>query len=99
MSTTHPSTFILARGELASRRLGSERWRVSAVAGRLWVTMSGRAEDWMLCAGDTLSFNGRGTIVVQALKTATVRLEEVALPRPAQGVPLPLAGKPGQILL
>jgi hypothetical protein len=71
---TGPSTFVLSRGELASIRLEGRACRVSCVAGRLWVTSSGQRDDSVLTPGTMAGFKGRGTIVVQALRTATVRL-------------------------
>ena len=72
-----PSTLVLARGELASIRLRGRTCRVSCVAGRLWVTESGHQEDSVLNPGEAAGFKGRGTIVVQALRTATVRIGAV----------------------
>jgi len=71
----NPSTLVLARGELASLRLRGRACRISWVAGRLWVTASGRREDSALAPGEEVTFTGRGRIVVEALQTATVRLE------------------------
>jgi len=71
----NPSTLVLARGELASLRLAGRAYRISCMTGRLWVTASGRREDSMLAPGEEVILRGRGTIVVEALRTATVRLE------------------------
>ncbi len=71
----NPSTLVLARGELASLRLRGRSCSISCVTGRLWVTASGRREDSMLAPGEQVTFTGRGRIVVEALRTATVRLE------------------------
>ena len=71
----NPSTFVLARGALASLRPRSRACRISCVTGRLWVTASGRREDAVLAPGEHVTFAGRGRIVVEALRTATVRLE------------------------
>jgi ferric-dicitrate binding protein FerR (iron transport regulator) len=70
----YPSTFILARGELASLRLRGGVCRVSCVTGRLWVTETGRREDSLLAPGEDVTFTRRGRIVVEALRTATVRV-------------------------
>ena len=70
-----PSTFVLTRGELTTLRPGSRTCRISCVAGRLWVTASGRSEDSLLAPGEGIAVTGRGTVIVQALRTATVRLE------------------------
>jgi hypothetical protein len=71
----NPSTLVLARGELASLRLRGRTCRVSCVAGRLWVTTTGRREDFVLAPGEEVRLGGRGSVVVEALRTATVRLE------------------------
>jgi len=71
----NPSTLVLARGELASLRLRGRACHISCLTGRLWVTASGRREDSVLAPGEEVTFTGRGRIVVEALRTATVRLE------------------------
>lgn len=68
-----PSTLVLARGELASLR--GSACRISCVTGRLWVTASGRREDSVLAPGEGVTFTGRGRIMVEVPRTATVRLE------------------------
>ena len=90
----NPSTFILARGELASLRLNGRPCRISCVAGRLWVTASGRQEDSLLTAGNEVTFAGRGRIVVEALRTATVRLESFEAARVKTRALLPLRRLP-----
>ncbi len=90
----NPSTFILARGELASLRLKGRPCRVSCVAGRLWVTASGRQEDSLLIAGNEVTFAGRGRIVVEALRTATVRLESFEAARVKTRALFPLGRLP-----
>jgi hypothetical protein len=84
----NPSTIVLARGELASLGLRGRACRVSCVAGRLWVTASGRPEDSVLTPGEGVTFAGRGRIVVEALRTATVRLEVTTAVRVKARVPL-----------
>ncbi|MGA2765424.1 MAG: DUF2917 domain-containing protein [Spirochaetia bacterium] len=71
----NPSTFVLARGALASLRPRGRACRIFCVTGRLWVTASGRREDTVLAPGEQVTFAGRGRIVVEALRTATVCLE------------------------
>jgi hypothetical protein len=86
------STIVLARGELAALPLSGGACRVSCVAGRLWVTASGRGEDQVLLPGQWTTFAGRGKIVVEALRTATVRLEMNAAERGSARA-LPPAGR------
>ncbi|MGO9309409.1 MAG: DUF2917 domain-containing protein [Spirochaetia bacterium] len=71
----NPSTLVLSRGELASLRPTGGAWRISCVTGRLWVTATGRQEDSVLVPGEDVTFTARGKVVVEALRTATVRLE------------------------
>jgi hypothetical protein len=69
------ATFVMERGEVLSIRVGRRPYRISCVAGRLWATMDGSTVDSMLVAGESLAYRGRGKVVVQALRTATVRIE------------------------
>jgi hypothetical protein len=69
------ATFVMERGEVLSIRVGRRPYRISCVAGRLWATMDGSTVDTMLVAGESLAYRGRGKVVVQALRTATVRIE------------------------
>ena len=87
----NPRTLVLARGELVSLRPGTG-CRISCVAGRLWVTASGHREDSVLAPGEAATFPGRGRIVVEALRTATVRLEIRGAAHVKVGAPFPLAG-------
>lgn len=72
---TKNSTLVLARGQLASFRIDGRACRISCVAGRLWVTETGQREDSVLTPGQKVTFTRRGRIVVEALRTATVRIE------------------------
>ncbi len=90
------STFVLARGKLATLRLAGKAGRISCVAGRLWVTATGRREDSLLSPSEEVTFTGRGRVVVEALRTATVRLEILAAARGPQGMPFPLGRLPAQ---
>jgi hypothetical protein len=90
----HPPRFVLARGEVVSLRLVGGPCRVSCIAGRLWVTASGDREDTMLAPGEEAVFTGRGRIVVEALRTATVRLETRPAERGHLPAPLTLEGAP-----
>jgi len=92
----NPSTFVLAQGELVSLRPGRRACRVFCVAGRLWVTASGHREDWLLGAGQSISINGAGRIVAEALRTSTMRLDISAAANVEQrtGAGNPLSGRP-----
>ncbi len=67
------ATLVLEKGELLSLRLSGRRLRVACVTGRLWATVDGSAEDHVLAPGEARTFHGRGTVVIQALRTATAR--------------------------
>ena len=90
----NPSTFVLARGELAALRSGGRECRVSCVAGRVWVTASGCREDVVLEPGNHVAYTRKGRIVVEALKTATVRVEIRAAAGQKAGVTPPLQRLP-----
>ncbi len=87
-------TLVLARGELVSFRLMGRQCRVSCVAGRVWATASGRREDFVLVPGEQAVFAGRDMIVVEALRTATVRLVVTSAAPLKARVPSPLARLP-----
>jgi hypothetical protein len=69
------ATIVLVRGNVASFRLKGRKSRIRCMAGRLWVTSSGKQEDVLLSPGESVSFSGRSKVVIEALRTATVRLE------------------------
>ena len=69
------ATFILRRNEVISIRVSHRNCRIACVAGRLWTTIDDSPADAMLVAGETMTYRKSGKIVVQALRTATVRIE------------------------
>jgi hypothetical protein len=69
------ATFVMERGEVLSVHAGRRPYRIGCVAGRLWATMDGSSVDDVLVAGQTLTYRGKGRVVIQALRTATVRIE------------------------
>ena len=66
---------ILARGEVMKLKVRRGHLRVTCRAGRLWATGNRDGIDSLLGPEDSVSYEGRGTVVIQALRTATVRLE------------------------
>jgi hypothetical protein len=48
--------------------------RVLCVRGALWLTQPGDATDHVLAEGETFDVTSRGRVVVQALKSARVRI-------------------------
>lgn len=94
----NPSTLVLELGELASIRPKSKACRISCVTGRLWVTATGRRMDSLLAPGEEVTFTGRGRIVVEALRTATVRLEVLTTAHVRALAPFPLGRLPARPL-
>jgi hypothetical protein len=70
------ATLILEKGEVLTFRLPGRWIRIACVAGRLWATMDRSPTDHLLAPGEARTFGGRGTVVIQALRTATARIEE-----------------------
>jgi hypothetical protein len=93
----NPSTVVLTKGELAPLRIKGGACRVTCVTGRLWVTASGRAEDTVLTPGQAATFAGKGRIVIEALRTATVRLEMRAPSVANVGAPVPFGRLPARL--
>ena len=69
------ATLVLEMGEVISLRLSGRPFRVACVTGRLWATVDGDVEDHVLLPGEERTFRGRGTVVIQALGTATARID------------------------
>jgi len=69
------ATLILRQGEVLTLRLPGRPLRLACVAGRLWATTNRSAADHLLAPGEVRTFRGRGTVVVQALRIATARIE------------------------
>jgi hypothetical protein len=94
---TNPATLFLAQGELVSFVIRRGECRISCVAGRLWLTSTGLREDFALSPGEEVTLTGRGRVVVEALRTATVRLEIRAASRDDARDTLPLDGVPARL--
>ena len=80
----NPSTLVLAPRELVSMRSNGKSCRVSCVAGRVWITEPGNRNDTVLGPGQEVIVASRGTIVMEALRTATVRVEVRTAARESQ---------------
>ncbi len=78
-------------------RLGGRACRISCVAGRLWVTATGHRDDFVLAPGQEVRFAGGGEIVVEALRTATVRLEIDGAARMKARALFPLGQSPAEL--
>ena len=87
------ATLILEKGQVLSLRLSGRPFRVACVSGRLWATVDRSPTDYLLVPGEAHTFRGRGTVVIQALRTATAHIEQgwtlsrPPLPRYLEGVP------------
>ena len=75
------ATLILGKGEVLTQRLSGRPLRITCVAGRLWATTNRSTADHLLAPGEVRTFRGRGTVVVQALRIATARIELVPVTR------------------
>jgi len=82
------ATFVLQRNEVIAIRAHRRLYRVSCVAGRVWATIDGDAGDSVLGAGDSMTYRTGGRIVIQALHTATVRIECRSAARVVVGAPM-----------
>ena len=83
-----PASLILARGEVMRLRVKRGSLRVTCRAGRMWLTNGRDGIDRLLQAGDTVTCEGRGTVVIEALRTATLRLESRDAMHLTVGAPL-----------
>ena len=69
------ATLTLEIGEVISLRLSGRPFRVACITGRLWATVDGDVEDYVLLPGEARTFRGRGTVVIQGLEAATARVD------------------------
>ena len=87
-SERRPASLILARGEVVRIRVRRGNLRVTCRTGRLWATSDLDANDTLLAPEDFVTYESRGTVVVEALRTATLRLEYGEAVRVELGAPL-----------
>jgi hypothetical protein len=83
-----PASLILSRGEVMRLKVNRGHLRVTCRAGRLWATSDRDGIDSLLQPDDSVSYEGRGTVVIEALRTATLRLESREAMHVAVGMPL-----------
>ena len=76
-----PAMLVLARGELLSLRVGRRGLALTCVAGRAWATTTRMSDDVVLLPGGFVAFPYRGTVVVEALRTTTIRIECLRQPQ------------------
>jgi hypothetical protein len=91
LNWTDPSARALALGDVISLRPNGRGCRITCLAGRLWVTVTGSGVDTVLAAGEETIFAGGGRIVVEALRDASVRMERPVRARTARQVWSPQA--------
>ena len=73
---------VLGRGELLSLKVGRRGLALTCVTGLVvWATTSRMSADIVLMPGEFASFPDRGTVVVEALRTATIRVESLRQPQ------------------
>ncbi|XXF77749.1 DUF2917 domain-containing protein [Myxococcaceae bacterium GXIMD 01537] len=65
-----PGRVELEEGTVWSHRLGPGGLRISCCEGLLWLTREGDVRDTVLRAGESTRVEGRGLVVVQALRGA-----------------------------
>jgi hypothetical protein len=70
-----PAMLVLARGELLSVKVGRGGLALTCVTGRTWATSNRLSADVILLPGQSAAFTDRGTVVIEALRTATIRIE------------------------
>jgi hypothetical protein len=68
-------TFALPKGTTATLQAGTRPVSITCVAGLVWATIEGSTTDHLVRAGETACFDRRGSIVIEALRAATVRVE------------------------
>ena len=83
-----PATLILARGEVLRLKARRGNLRVTCRTGTALVTTDRSREDSVLSTGQSVSYSDGGVVVVEALRTATLRLEFDLVLRVAVGAPL-----------
>jgi hypothetical protein len=67
----HPALTRLRKGAVRSH-IGKHGRGIAVFEGRVWVTQDNDLRDFVLDAGESLAFDRRGRVVVQALSDASV---------------------------
>jgi hypothetical protein len=70
-----PTSVILARGEVLTIHVQRGGLCITCRTGRAWATSNRSREDTLLTLNESVSYDTRGTVVVQALRTTTLRLD------------------------
>jgi hypothetical protein len=85
---SRPATLILSRGEVLRLRAWRGNLVVRCRTGTLWATTDRSKLDTVLSTGESVSYRDGGTVVIEALRTSTLRLEFELNLRVAVGEPL-----------
>jgi hypothetical protein len=72
------ATLVLCQGEVLGIVLGRGRVPVTCRTGRIWATVARDPADRVLEPGETVTVRGPGKLVLQALRTSTVRVVALA---------------------
>jgi hypothetical protein len=83
-----PASLILAQGEVLRIRIRRGTLRVTCRTGRVWATSDREKTDNLLAPAESVTYGERGTVVVEALRTAALRLEYREAMTVERGAPL-----------
>ncbi len=64
----------LQRKDLVRLRGRKHGQAVTCLEGALWITQAGDPRDHVLVAGDRFALNGRGAVLLEAMREARVRV-------------------------
>jgi hypothetical protein len=65
---------------------GDSRWRmIVCVSGEIWITQERDVRDYVLTAGEMFIVNQRGSVLIEALRDATVEITPSLEGRPYRG--------------
>jgi len=71
----HPATILLSRREVLRVKAPRGGFRVACLTGRVWVTTDRGAADTVLVPGQSAEYGSRECVVIEALRTAAVRVQ------------------------
>ena len=71
----HPATIVLSRREVLRVTAPRGGLRVACLTGRIWATTDRAAADTVLLPGQAVEYGSRERVVIEALRTAAVRVQ------------------------
>ena len=74
MRSQQPATLLLSRGEVLSLRVGKGGLVVTCITGRAWATGDRSKVDAVLLPGQSVEYEWRESVVIEAFRTAAVRI-------------------------